>query len=213
MAAAKFRVPDWLWSSFRDLLVGLVGTALGVWGGYVLSVRQDFVRYQQDRRDAATESLRADTTAVSAINMQLQTNLKALWWNRQLLQPEVAAYPRINDYKPLSPLLDFGESGAGLRLPQTVVRSVAAREDFLRIAMLTRAVNAAIQNRDEFKRKAGLSGLVFEGSRPGDARPGDAERLVLDKDLLSRDDYLTKVINRFLLVTSADTLASVDTSP
>src|SRR5258708_4264 len=119
-------------------------------------------------------------------------------------------YPAVPTYVPLSPLLEFGGNGTGLTMPLPVVRDPNLRQDFLQITSLTRAVNTAVLNREELKRRAAFSGLMFDGSRPRDPRPGDAERLALDRNLLTRERRLNELMLRFLSVAAPE---SVRTEP
>lgn len=176
----------WFWPCTRDLAIGLIGTALGVLWGYDLTVRHDLEAYRRDILDARTAEASADRVHAEAIAAQINLNGNVAISNIERLKKEISVYPGVVDFIPLAPLLEVATLDPGVRFPEIIAQDSLLRTLALQIMLEVRSINSGIANLEEFKRKGAFSGLVFDGSRPSDPQPGDAERRALDIDLLAR---------------------------
>ncbi|NOT32981.1 MAG: hypothetical protein HOP12_02300 [Candidatus Eisenbacteria bacterium] len=179
-------------------VLGVAATFGGTYYGFRLTVRHELQNYRDDLIQARLEENKFDDANASALATQLELNEAVARSNLRMLDDEIRIYPAIRDLVPLAPMLEFQGVGPGVRFPGMIGLDPALRTQALKIMLDVRAINGSIALRDEVKKSRQFSALAFDGSRPGDPQPGDAERDSLNKYLRDHHRRVLGLSSSFL---------------
>lgn len=178
--------------------LGALATFGGAYWGFVLSVRQELANYQDQVAVDRIGEIERDNAHASALASQLRLNREVAARNLRSVESEIRSYPEIHDLIPLMPMLEFEGVGPGVSFPGVIGRDSLLRTQALEIMLDVRAINASSPVRDEIRRARRFSGLVFEGTRPGDSQPGDVERDSLNRRLRTHHRRVVSISDAFL---------------
>lgn len=179
-------------------VLGAAATFGGTYYGFRLTVRHELKAFQDQVVQQHLDAFKLDSEHASALATQLRLNRDVATSNLRRLEDEIKIYPAIRDLIPLAPMLEFQGIGPGVEFPGVIGSDSLLRTNALVIMLDVRAVNSGIALRDEIKKSRRFSSLAFDGSRPGDPQPGDAERDSLNRYLRSRHQRILTMSQGFL---------------
>jgi len=191
----------WRHPFLHTLLAAVLGAAAtfgGTYYGFRLTVKHEFEQYRNELVQGRLDANKRDDADASALATQLELNQGVARSNLTKLEDEIRIYPAIRDLVPLAPMLEFQGVGPGVRFPGMIGLDSTLRKQALRIMLDVRAINGSISLRDEIRKSRQFSALAFDGSRPGDPQPGDAERDSLNKHLRERHRRVLTLSSLFL---------------